>query len=88
VDPFLIRRASQFRTEGPNELTSDKYATEFHEVESIGSLTGSTRTAEQTEIAKFWADKGAAMWSRISPQISDTQDLTIVENAGSTRWSS
>jgi hypothetical protein len=29
VDPFLIRRASQFRTAGPNELTSDEYAVEI-----------------------------------------------------------
>src|SRR5829696_7046416 len=37
VKPFLIRSSSQFRSRGPLELTSRKYARESDEVKSLGS---------------------------------------------------
>ncbi len=81
VEPFLIKSPSQFRTEGPNELKSWRYTKDFKEVKAIGSRTSTTRTADQTDIAKFWADHATAMWNRIFLQLSDTEDLSIVENA-------
>ena len=56
VKPFLIESSSQFRSEGPLELTSSEYAKEFDEVKSIGSLTSTTRTADQTHAAHYWAE--------------------------------
>ena len=81
VKPFLLKSKYQFRTAGPNELDSAAYAKDFNEVKAIGSTTSTTRTAEQTDIAKFWADHGAALWSRIFRQLSDGENLSIVENA-------
>jgi hypothetical protein len=80
VDPFMIREASDFRSRGPNPLTSRAYAREFDEVKSLGSLTSTTRTADQTDMARFWAE-GTAIWSRISLQLSDGFDLDIEDNA-------
>jgi hypothetical protein len=81
VKPFLLNSSSQFRTDGPNELTSTRYTRDFREVKSIGSATSTTRTAEQTDIARFWADHGTALWNRMFRQISASQGLTIAENA-------
>lgn len=53
VKPFAIRRQSQFRTRGPLDLTSSRYAVELDEVRSLGSSTSTTRTAAQTELARF-----------------------------------
>ena len=72
---------SQFRSKEPAELTSARYTRDFNEVKSIGSAASATRTSEQTDIAKFWADHGVALWSRMFRQISDTEDLSVVENA-------
>lgn len=81
VEPFLLKSTSQFRSKEPAELTSARYTRDFNEVKSIGSAASTTRTSEQTDIAKFWADHGIALWSRMFRQISDTEDLSVVENA-------
>ena len=56
VTPFAMSSPSQFRPAGPPELGSDQYTRDFNEVKEVGSATSSTRTAEQTQIALFWAD--------------------------------
>ena len=38
VLPFLMQSSSQFRTDGPNALTSDAYAEDFNEVKALGSI--------------------------------------------------
>lgn len=81
VDPFLIPNALRFGTEGPNDLKSAKYAAEFRRVKRLGRATGSTRTADQTSQALFWADHALAMWTRIFRQISMAQDLSTADNA-------
>jgi hypothetical protein len=81
VKPFLIESPSQFRSDGPNALTSDAYATDFAEVKELGSRTSATRTAEQTDIAFFWAEPSAVFWSGVLPSISAARQLTLAENA-------
>jgi hypothetical protein len=54
VRPFLIQSTSQFRTDGPNALTSNAYTEDFNEVKALGRIDSATRTAEQTHIALFW----------------------------------
>jgi hypothetical protein len=39
VTPFLIESPSEFRSGGPNALTSRRYAKEFAEVKELGSLS-------------------------------------------------
>ena len=81
VKPFLIEDPSEFRSGGPNTLTGRRYAREFEEVKSLGSATSSARTAEQTDIARFWAEHPPAMWSRIFRQLSAAGELGIDDNA-------
>ena len=65
VRPFLINSPSQFRSDGPNPVTSAAYTADFNEVKSYGSLTSTTRTADQTDAAIWWQDHGGALWNRI-----------------------
>ena len=82
VKPFLLESPSQFRTEGPNELTSRRYAKDFNEVKAIGSRTSATRTADQTDIAKFWArPPDGDVEPHLPCSCRATEDLSIVENA-------
>ena len=81
VDPFLIRNPARFRSAGPDALTSAHYTADFAEVKADGSLTSTTRTADQTDAARFWAEHPPAMWSRIFRQISAAERLSIVDNA-------
>ncbi len=55
VRPFTIPDAAALRSDGPNPLTSAAYTEDFNEVKSVGSRTSTTRTADQTDAAKWWA---------------------------------
>ena len=81
VRPFLIDSPAQFRSDGPNALDSKRYAREFAEVKSIGSLNSTTRTADQTDMARFWAENALAMWSRVFRQLSAGHSLGTAENS-------
>ena len=81
VKPFLVRSASQFRSKGPLRLRSRQYAREFAEVKSLGSATSTTRTADQTLAARYWAENPPATWSRIFRTLSRQEGLSLVENA-------
>jgi PAP2 superfamily len=80
VTPFMIERASDFRSGGPNSLSSRKYAKEFAEVKSLGAVNSTTRTADQTDMARFWAE-GPAIWTRVTHQLSLGHQLGIADNA-------
>ncbi|RPI83482.1 MAG: chemotaxis protein CheB, partial [Planctomycetaceae bacterium] len=56
VTPFAMFAGSQFRPAGPPAADSDAYTASFDEVAVMGSVNSPLRTAEQTEIALFWAD--------------------------------
>jgi hypothetical protein len=81
VKPFLIRNSSRFRSDGPLALTSRRYAKEFAEVKALGSATSTTRTADQTLAARYWAENPPATWSRIFRTLAAQEGLTLVENA-------
>jgi PAP2 superfamily len=52
--PFAMKRPSQFRPAPPPRLKSWRYVHDYYEVKALGSLTSSARTAEQTDMARFW----------------------------------
>ena len=56
MEPFSLRSADQFRPNGPPPLNSLRWARDYNEVKDIGSATSTTRTAEQTLAARFWAE--------------------------------
>ena len=80
VRPFLIDDPAHYPTPAPYELTSKKYAREFNEVKSIGSLNSTTRTDDQTDQARFWAE-GPQIWTRVARQLSAAHGLRSSENA-------
>jgi len=81
VLPFLVPSAEMLRTDGPNALTSADYAEDFNEVKELGSLTSTTRTADQTDAAIFWQDHAIALYNRIFRTLAASQGLDIVKSA-------
>ena len=53
IKPFVLTSNAQFRAPGPPALASAAYATDVNETAALGSATSATRTADQTEAAKF-----------------------------------
>jgi hypothetical protein len=56
MKPLLLERPDQFRPGPPPALDSARYARDFNETRLYGPKTGSLRTAEQTETARFWTE--------------------------------
>jgi hypothetical protein len=81
VTPFTMLSDSQFRVDPPPELTSQVWADDYNETKTVGSLTSSTRTTEQTEIGYFWADSGPVLWQNALRYISGTYLHDIGDSA-------
>jgi hypothetical protein len=70
VRPFTLNSGSQFRVDPPPDLASERWADDYNETKTVGSLTSTVRTAEQTEIGYFWADSGPLLWQNALRYIS------------------
>jgi hypothetical protein len=81
MKPFLIKSQSQFRSDGPNPLTSAAYAKDFAEVKEIGALNSSTRTADETAAAVFWQFSPVPLWNRLVRDLSSAHSLGAVDEA-------
>jgi membrane-associated phospholipid phosphatase len=83
VTPF-VSPTTMLQVAPPPTLTSRAYAQAVDEVMRIGSDSSTTRTADQTEIAKFWADgSGTASppghWNQIASDVLATKQLSLIE---------
>ena len=81
VEPFLMESSSQFRSAGPLALTSSAYTAEFNDVKALGRATGSTRTDEQTYIAKWWQSNPVMSWNAVARDLVARNDLDAAESA-------
>src|SRR5262249_48941741 len=81
VRPFIVPSVEMLRTDGPNAVTSAEYAEDFNEIKEVGSLTSTTRTADQTDAAIFWQDHAHALFNRIFRTLAASQNLNIVDSA-------
>jgi hypothetical protein len=81
VKPFLLRSTSQFRSAPPPALDSQQWAAEFNEVKLLGRATGSTRTDEQTYIAKWWQSAPILSWNEVARQLIARADLDAADSA-------
>ncbi len=86
VTPFALTSPSEFRPGPPPALDSAAYASAVNEIKSLGSATNSTRTADQTQQAQFWADgKGSytppGHWNQIASIVATTAGNSLSANA-------
>jgi hypothetical protein len=81
LKPFGVVSQSQFRADGPPNLTSAQWADDYNEVKLFGAATGSARTQEQTDIGWFYTDNPGAYGNRIIRQIAADQNLALADSA-------
>jgi hypothetical protein len=77
VRPFLIKSSSQFRTDGPQELSSAAWAKDFNEVKRLGSVNSTARTPEQTHIALFWQSNVPPTWNAVARNLAEDADYGV-----------
>jgi|SRR5579884_605831 len=81
VTPFLLRTGDQFRPTGPPALTSAAYTADFNEIDSIGAADSTTRTADETATARFWASTGPQLWNQAAQQLVAADHFSITRAA-------
>lgn len=81
VTPFAIDSASEFRPAPPPDLTSDQYTKSFDEVKSLGLITSTTRTSDQTQIGKFWNGNIQDFWNEIAQTAAIDRHLDLAQSA-------
>jgi len=80
VKPFATLSHSQFRAPGPSALDSDAYTRDFNEVKLMASATSTQRSAEQTEVARFFTEPPSPWTYRNLRQFATAHE-SLVDNA-------
>jgi len=81
VTPFALQQPDEFRPGPPPALTSAVYTRVFNEVKSLGFFNSTTRTAEQTEIGKFWNGNIQDFWNEIAQTAALDRHLNLEQSA-------
>jgi hypothetical protein len=81
VAPFVLKSSAQFRPAEPPAVKSPRALADIAEVKAIGGINSITRTAEQSEIARYWYENSTQGWNRIAREVSSAQHLNVWENA-------
>jgi len=86
VTPWGVDDIARFRPAPPPPPASAAYEASFNEVKSLGKVDSASRTADQTQIALFWADGGGTAtppghWDLIARGIAISQNLSLAQNA-------
>lgn len=80
IRPFALASVSQFRAEGPPDLTSFAYARDLNEVKALGSATSTVRTEAQTDLARFATEPPPRWWPRNMRQFA-TDSRSVLQHA-------
>jgi PAP2 superfamily len=81
VRPFTFDSQSEYRPDGPYELTSKRYAQDVKEVQEMGRATNSPRTAGETETVRFFTDQTYVQYSRGLRRLANERQLDLRESA-------
>ena len=81
VTPFAIVSAREFLPAPPPALADKEYSQHLAEVQSIGELDSTTRTAEQTTIGNFWSGKIQNYWNEIAQTAALAHNLNLEQSA-------
>lgn len=79
VTTFGTNNAAQFLPPAMPSLTSQAYTDAYDEVKSLGELNSTTRTADQTEVAYFWAYDRLGMGTPMRMYNKIMRDVAVQE---------
>jgi PAP2 superfamily len=81
VTPFALEGADQFRPGPPRDLTSERYATVFNQVKSLGIANSTAATADQALTGRFWNGAIQNYWNEITQTVAMKRNLTTAQSA-------
>jgi hypothetical protein len=81
VHPFTLTSTGQFDPGPQPAMTSAAYTTDFNEVKAKGAATGSTRSAAETETARFFFDTAVGQLQGGLRDLATRHHLAISDSA-------
>jgi hypothetical protein len=81
IAPFTLKDAAVFRPAGPDPLASKSYARDFAETRDMGGAASTLRSAEQTDVAWFWAENPYVHWNRNLMALAQAKGLSMRRTA-------
>jgi hypothetical protein len=86
TEPFALLTPTQYQPAAPPSLTSAEYAAALNHVQAIGSATSTTRTAEQTQLARLFASVISrtihwGLWNHVARDTARARKLSLIETA-------
>ena len=79
--PWIMARADQFRPGPPPDLKSEAWAKDYNEVKMLGAKNSASRTAEQTEIARFWEETRPLIYHPVLRSVANIPGRSVSRNA-------
>jgi hypothetical protein len=79
--PWLMTNPAQFRPGPPPKLTSEVWARDYNEVKALGGKNSTQRTAEQTEIARFWEATLPPIYYGLVRSVATASGRNVTQNA-------
>ena len=79
--PWLMTSVAQFRPGPPPDLSGRLWARDYNEVKSLGSREGSSRSAEQTAIARFWEATLPSIYHGLVRSVAGLPGRDVTQNA-------
>jgi hypothetical protein len=81
VKPWVMKSPSQFRPEPPPALASATWTRDYNEIKEVGARNSAKRTAEQTEVARFWTATGVITWNPVVRSLASAKPRSLIDNA-------
>jgi hypothetical protein len=81
MKPFAMANPSQFRPGPPVALESKEWATDYNELKDYGGQNSTKRSAQQTEIARFWAFGPTAAYHPFARQLVTAKQMGVLDSA-------
>lgn len=79
--PWLLERADQFRPGPPPALDSARWVRDFNEIKALGARESKQRSAEQTEIGRFWDYSLPAIYHGVVRSVAQSPGRDVQDNA-------
>jgi hypothetical protein len=81
MSPWVMKTGSDFRPAPPPALNSPTWTKDANEVKELGGRTSVVRTADQTNIGRFWFFTGPQTWNPILRQVVVNKNMDVVDSA-------
>ncbi len=79
--PWLMASAAQFRPGPPPPLRSARWARDYNEIKAVGGKRSADRSAEQTDIARFWEATLPPIYHGLVRSVAAVPGRELMQNA-------